>query len=347
MLDHCVMTMAQLLLFSAGSVSGALPLEETVRVIRMVRPKKRKAGGPPWDAGTINLHGRTLTVVSMRSLFGLKDAGFGLTDMLIIARAGSHDLALWVDATSGVHDIPLPRDAKGMPQQTFPEGSGVLKTAEGLLVIYDLPGLLASGGIVSESADDTMVPTRDTMRQDSGRKALAGPDEDGAHINAVLAERAAKIARPKEPLAETKTAEVLRFRLAYREYAIEMENIREVILTGEITPVPGTPDFISGICVVRGEIISLVDLRVLLAIPETGLTDLNRVIVLTDRTLTFGILADHITGIGTIELDRISTENPQVPITANRYVKGVAEGPLVILDTRALFSDPSMIIDEA
>lgn len=347
MLDHCVVTVAQLLLFSVGSVSGAIPLEETVRVIRMVTPKKRKSGGPAWDAGTINLHGRTLSVVSMRSLFGLKDTGPGLTDMLIVARTGSQDLALWVDATSGVHDIPLPRDAKGMPQQTFPEGSGVLQTAEGLLVIYDLPGLITSGGIMSDSADDNMVTARDAMRQDRARKALAGPDEDGAHINAVLAERAAKIARPEEALAETKTAEVLKFRLAYREYAIEMGNIREVILTGEITPVPGTPDFISGICVVRGEIISLVDLRVLLAIPETGLTDLNRVIVLTDRTLTFGILADHITGIGTIELDRISTENRLVPITANRYVKGVAEGPLVVLDTSALFSDPSMIIEEA
>lgn len=345
MLDHCEMTMAQLLLFSVGSVSGAIPLEETVRVIRMVRPKKRKAGGPPWDAGSINLHGRTLSVVSMRSLFGLNDTGPGLTDMLIIARAGSRDLALWVDATSGVHEIPLPRDAKGMPQQTFPEGSGVLKTAEGLLVIYDLPGLIASGGIMSDSADDNQVPARDTEIRGKSGNTMGEPD-DTVQVNAVLAERAAKIARPEEPLAETKTVEVLRFRLAYREYAIEMENIREVILTGEITPVPGTPDFISGICVVRGEIISLVDLRVLLAIPETGLTDLNRVIVLTDRMLTFGILADHITGIGSIELDRISTENPPAPLTANRYVKGVAEGQLVVLDTRALFSDPSMIIDE-
>lgn len=347
MLDHCVMIMAQLLLFTVGPVNGAIPLEETMRVIRMVRPKKRKAGSPPWDAGTINLHGRTLSVVSMRYLFGIKDAVPALTDMLIIARAGKHDLALWVDATSGVHEIPLPRDAKGMPHQTFPEGSGVLKTAEGLLVVYDLPGLLASGGIMPDSGDEDLVPGRDTTRNGTGERDLAGPDDDGAHINAVLAERAAKIARPEEALVEIKTVEVLKFRLAYREYAIEMGNIREVILTGEITPVPGTPDFISGICIVRGEIISLVDLRVLLAIPETGLTDLNRVIVLTDRTLTFGILADHITGIGSIELDRISAKNSELSMMTNRYVKGVAEGPLVILDTCALFADPGMIIDEA
>ena len=79
-----------------------------------------------------------------------------------------------------------------------------------------------------------------------------------------------------------------------------MKYVREVVLTGGITPVPGTPDYISGICAIRGEIISLVDLRALFSISGKGLTDLNRVIVLTDGTMTFGILADYITGIATI-----------------------------------------------
>ena len=95
--------------------------------------------------------------------------------------------------------------------------------------------------------------------------------------------------------------EVSRFNRMYQEFAVDMKYIREVIQTSEITPVPGTPDFIAGICSVRGEIISLVDLRTLLSIPEKGLTDLNRVIVLTDGNLTFGLLADQITGIGTLK----------------------------------------------
>lgn len=342
MLDHCVVTMAQLLLFSVGTVNGAIPLEETMRVIRMVQPEK-KAGGPSWDAGTINLHGKTLSVVSVRSLFGLNDTHPRLTDMLIIAHAGSHEVALWVDATYGVQEVPLSPGTTALPRQTYPEANGILVTPEGLLVIYDLPGLIAAGRIPAELIHDGLVPTL----PDADEERLEDAASETAHINVVLAERAAKIAHPEEYLSDTMTAEVLRFRLAYREYAIDMDHIREVILTGEITPVPGTPDFISGICVVRGEIISLVDLRVLLAIPETGLTDLNRVIVLTDSTLTFGILADHITGIGTIDMDRISSGDPEFPVTTNRFVKGIAEGSLVVLDTHALFSDPRMILDEA
>jgi chemotaxis signal transduction protein len=347
MLDHLLVNMAQLLLFSIDDVHGAIPLDDTLRVIRMVSFEKETVGGPAWDAGTINLHGKSLSVVSVRSLLGFRKTEPRLTDMLIITRAGSRDVALWVDATAGAQEITLPQDAKEFPCQTTPEGNGVLVTPEGTLVIYDLPGLIAAGGIPAGISPGDSAPARDTARPDTDGQLPGDAAADTAHINAVLAERAAKIARPEESMADTRTAEVLRFRLAYRECAIDMEHIREVILTGEITPVPGTPDFISGICIVRGEIISLVDLRVLLAIPETGLTDLNRVIVLTDGTLTFGILADHITGIGILELDRIISGDTESPVAGSRYVKGVADGALIVLDTQALFADPRMIIDEA
>jgi len=313
----------------------------------MVRPA-RKQGSPSWDAGTINLHGKTLTVISVRALFGLPEADAQLTDMLIITRAGSSEVALWVESTSGVMEIPVFHET-GDTLLSWPrEGNGVQKTADGIAVIYDLPGLIASGGLTNGIPAGVRGRDTDGNLLKPGLHATGGESTaDAAHLNAILAERARKISRPETGLPDTKTAEVLRFRLAYREYAIDMQHIREVILTGEITPVPGTPDFISGICVVRGEIISLVDLRVLLAIPETGLTDLNRVIVLTDQALTFGILADHITGIGTIELDRIVASDPDSPAAGSRYVKGIAEGPLVVLDTGAFFSDPKMIVDEA
>ncbi len=307
----------------------------------MVQPD-RKQGSPSWDAGIVNLHGKSVTVISIRALFGLPEADPQLTDMLIIARAGSSEVALWVESTSGVMDIPIFTDPGDVSHHRPQEGSGTRITPEGIVIIYDLPGLIASGGI---PAGGERVPA--PIRAGPFVPGIGESIPDAGHINAILAERARKVSRPEAGVSDKKTAEILRFRLAYREYAIDMQHIREVILTGEITPVPGTPDFISGICVVRGEIISLVDLRVLLAIPETGLTDLNRVIVLTNQALTFGILADHITGIGMIELDRIAASDPDSPVAGNRYVKGIADGPLVVLDTGAFFSDPRMIVDEA
>jgi purine-binding chemotaxis protein CheW len=165
-------------------------------------------------------------------------------------------------------------------------------------------------------------------------------------VRKILEERAKKIAAPEAGAIETGIVEVLRFQITYQEYAIEMRCVREVILTGEITPVPGAPPFISGICAARGQIISLVDLRVLLSLPEKGLTDLNRVIVITDGHITFGILADTITGLGSIPSSLIRMPDPGMAPPWKQYLKGYVSNSLIVLDAAAILADPALIVED-
>ena len=165
-------------------------------------------------------------------------------------------------------------------------------------------------------------------------------------VQKILEERARKIALPDAGETEAGIVEVLRFQLAYQEYAIEMRSVREVILTGEITPVPGAPPFISGICAARGQIISLVDLRVLFSLPEKGLTDLNRVIVITDGHITFGILADKITGLGSIPSYLILAPDPGMAPSWKQYLKGYVGNTLTVLDAPAILADPALVVDD-
>jgi chemotaxis signal transduction protein len=325
--------MDQLLLFTIEDIRCAIPLAATSRVIRMVKPVQQ-GQGKPWEAGTINLHGTMIPVISLKALFGFEGSSPRLTDMLIIAHAENGDVALWVDTTSGIIDSPLISELPEIPDSGCPELPGIKKTADGLLLIHNLD-LLVTRKTPLFLTDISGRPSA------SGVQATAFPSADS-----LLEERARKIAQPEDTSSGNAVIEVLKFRLAYREYAIEMKYIREVILTGEITPVPGTPDYISGICVVRGEIISLVDLRALLSIPEKGLTDLNRVIVMTNRQLSFGILADHITGIGILEQNKISLPGAESKHGHCKYIKGVTDGPLTVLDSDELFSDPKMIIED-
>lgn len=338
--------MVQLLLFSVDEIHGAIPLPDTSHVIRMVGLAK-KTGSLPAEAGTINFHGKLIPVFSVRQLFGLPGTGPRLTDMLIVAHAGAGDVALWVDSTSGIQDMPLTLKFPDLSEQSPTGIPGICVTPDNVWIITDLSRMIAPGTDAPALSDSPLIPLRMTKGTIPREDEHYGEDESAAitRITALLEERAKKIARPEEGRSDAAIVEVLKFRLAYQEYAIEMQYIREVILTGEITPVPGTPAYISGICVVRGEIISLVDLRGLLSIPERGLTDLNRVIVLTDHTLTFGILADHITGIGVIEMDLISNTEERIPVK-NEYIRGMAAGSLIVLDTAAIFADPKMIIED-
>lgn len=301
---------------TVAGVTCALPLAAVRQVVGMVALSP-DTGGHPGTAGTMNLHGRAVPAYSLRKLLGLPDRPPLPTDVLVIVSPGRDCAALRVDGVHGVRERVVP-----------PDGDGVRLADDGAVLIRDLHALIAGDAI--------------------GRLPLLPADEE-AHpetgtAGAVLAERARAAAQPEEEPHETALSEILTFRLANREYAVETRYVREVFIIREITPVPGTPGFIAGICAARGEIISIVDLARFFSIPEQGLTDLNRVIVLSDGAMTFGILADYITDIGTTPAGDLAPADPGATPIGARYLLGTAEGSRIVLDAAAILADPAMVI---
>ena len=60
------------------------------------------------------------------------------------------------------------------------------------------------------------------------------------------------------------------FSLGVEEYAIPLLEVREVIAMPEYTPVPYTPPYFLGIMNLRGQVISVMDLRQKLGVTARG-----------------------------------------------------------------------------
>jgi purine-binding chemotaxis protein CheW len=339
--DYGEKPVVQIFIFSAGSLRCAIPLASIQSVIQMMEITPSEGNGKG-SAGVINLHGRMIPVYPMGALLGSSWLLPRLSDMLVIARVGDETVALWIDDTRGVEDLEIPSFRIPDPEGTVSGPDGISITDTGIIVISDLHAFLAQG------PDAILIDALSSLRAAAGASPLKDDSGlDSGQVSTILAERATKMLIPEPGTTVAEMTEILRFQLAYQDYAVEMKYVKEVILTGEITPVPGTPDFISGICAARGQIISLVDLRALFRIPEKGLTDLNRVIVITDGKITFGILADTITGAGAVALDHIGpAQQDQLP-GGRRYLKGIMEGGRYLLDAAAILSDPGIIVDDA
>lgn len=324
-----------LLRFSVNGVHCAIAVGKTTFVERIVWIMP-SPGGPAGAAGVIDLHGRIVPVYEVRATFGFPCRKPALSDVLIVTKAGPDCVALWVDATSGISTDLCPPGESSPSEEERPVFEGVNITPDGLYIIRDLQCFLRDARPAQIQAELQKNPV--VYEESAG-------EEDPARVLETLMERASKLAQPAAKAPVIVRIEVLKFHLAFQEYAIGMKYVREVVLSGGITPVPGTPEYISGVCAVRGEIISLVDLRVLFSIREHGLTDLNRVIVVTDGSMTFGLLADYITGIGSIPWAIPNSSDP-VPygITAP-YLLGVVDN-VVVLDCGALLADPKMLIDD-
>jgi len=319
--------MASLLYFSVEGIACAIPNTDTLFVVQMIaltQPALPESG----VAGKADIEGTILPVYSLRQLLGFVDRPPRPSDILIITQAGPATVALWADETSVVMDLPAHTDTES--RSDIP---GLHISSDGVVIIDDLPVFLR------EADPDTIHAALP-----SPCKAVVADVEDPARARVILEKRAKKMARPVMTETGAAPVEVLKFRLAYQEYAFSMDHIREVVLTGEITPVPGTPKYITGICAIRGEIVSLVDLREFFEIRGKGLTDLNRVIVITGGTITFGILADFITGIGMIQKEMLTPVSLGQTQIGEKYLLG-AVNDLIVLDAAQLMADPAMVIN--
>ena len=171
-------------------------------------------------------------------------------------------------------------------------------------------------------------------------------DPTPARAKAIMDARARALA---QVLAPTRTPgsclDLVEFALGREHYAIETRYVREVDHFTDYTPVPGTPNFVVGVTNLRGIVLAVVDLRRLFNIPQQGLTDSSRLIVLGTERIEFAILADET--FGRIDLateDMVSP--PQASDIGRAFLRGVTRDSVVVIDGAALLDDPRLVINE-
>jgi purine-binding chemotaxis protein CheW len=140
--------------------------------------------------------------------------------------------------------------------------------------------------------------------------------------------------------------EVVEFVLGPEHYGIESCHIREIHPLSEFTPLPCTPAFVLGLVNVRGQILSIIDIKKLFDLPEKGLTDLNKVIVVHANHMEVGILADAIVGVRSIALEELQPALPTLTGIRSEYLKGITKDPMVVLDVEKILSDEKILVNE-
>jgi purine-binding chemotaxis protein CheW len=79
-----------------------------------------------------------------------------------------------------------------------------------------------------------------------------------------------------------------------------------------------------------------------------GLSDLNKVIILHDAAMEFGILADVIVGVRTIQAGELQPSLATLTEVRAEYLKGVTANRLVVLEAAKMLADRRIIVhDEA
>ena len=146
---------------------------------------------------------------------------------------------------------------------------------------------------------------------------------------AITAEHAVSQQRRRSEMGGS--VQLVSFRLAREEYCIEITKVQEIILLGEITRVPQTPEFIKGLINLRSTVIPVVDLRLRFDLPSEEPTDETRIMVVNVGGKTLGVIVDAVSEVLRVSQEQIVPPPPTVAGLGHEYLTG-----LVQLDNRLL-----------
>lgn len=128
--------------------------------------------------------------------------------------------------------------------------------------------------------------------------------------------------RGKEEARSDVVREFLGFVLAHEAYAIPLSSVREILKAPPITEVPRAPRYVLGIISVRGRVITVVDLRRRLKLPEGPPTKQTRVLLVEHRGELLGLLVDCVLQVFRLREDEMEMAATVGGDTAE-YVMGV------------------------
>ncbi|SMO48142.1 purine-binding chemotaxis protein CheW [Balnearium lithotrophicum] len=156
-----------------------------------------------------------------------------------------------------------------------------------------------------------------------------------------------KILGVEELIGETheKEVQVIAFKLNKELVGVPIEQIIEITINRDITPVPKAPSFVIGVMNLRGKIVPVINLKEHLRIPyqiPENIYENNKIVILDTPKGEVGVVVDEIIGsIKFPEGDLLPEPIGTIGIDV-KFITGVVQLEdelLIILNVESIFSE--------
>ncbi|MCR5605700.1 MAG: chemotaxis protein CheW [Treponema sp.] len=140
--------------------------------------------------------------------------------------------------------------------------------------------------------------------------------------------------------------QLVTFQLGEELYGVDIMDVKEIVKTSAVRPIPNAPYYVEGIVNLRSEILPIISLhkRFHLKKLETGEEDNEYeggFLILNIDDSKMGIVIDRIARVVTINHDDIKAPPQMLSGIGTEYIRGVVRQDsqyLIILDIRKLFN---------
>lgn len=147
------------------------------------------------------------------------------------------------------------------------------------------------------------------------------------------------ISAPPAPSASSTTElQLATFWLGDFLLGINIHGIRGINRVGTITPVPDAPATVAGVVNLRGDVVTVLNLRSILQLPQIELTAKTRLLIVQSEAESIGLLVDRVADVVTVTTDKAEPLPANFNSAASQYftnVYRVGSDLLVMLNVSA------------
>lgn len=296
---------------------------------------------PVCVAGVFSLRGKIVPAIDLGILFGHKKRSHRLTDNIIIIDPGDRLTGIIADevvdllelSDEAVQALPeFGREAR--PQSHLIEGEA--KAGDGLAMVLDIGSLLdaVSARRSAPGGEGDLSEVFCTEATEAERKTF--------HDRAVNIDKAAGDG------GGDKRQAVAVISLNNEKLGIDLDFIREFSDIAGLVPVPCCPSSILGSMNLRGNVLTIIDIREPLGMRSDTKTALKKVVVAEVAGLITGVAVDDLFEVIYVASAEVRPSDFVVEY-GERYIKGTISydnSTIAYLDLKKMLSRSEMIVDE-
>jgi purine-binding chemotaxis protein CheW len=321
-------------------------------------PELTPAPEAPADiVGVVNFRGKILPVMDLDRRFGRPSPGYCLSDSVIVLAWGGVAIGVIVNET---HEVKLINPAAVEGQLSYGRVrdshsrfvTGVAKVDAAIIMLLHLENLVQySGAMAGETAGivtDGLIPVTSEFEITSTAESRFCPNAT-AQERAVFRERAENLMRLTESQNFTGLMPLAVVGLNGEYFGIDLEAVREFTDIRRITPIPCCPSHVVGNINLRGEIVTLIDIRSLLNMPLSNTDTAAKVMVAAVKDLVAGIVVDEVFDVMYLHPSAIKSTPTAVSSSKDEYLRGTApyRGTMMsILDLSKLLTQGDLVVQE-
>jgi len=297
--------------FSLGKESFGINLKIVEEIIELPAVTK-VPDAPPYVLGVICLREQVLPLLDLVQLLKAEPAERQVpADMVILLSFGQAKLGVVVD---GIQEIIRIREEDILaPPQTLSEREA--KDLEGVVLRPDrMVSLLKILDIIT-GEDQTRIAAMSTSLMPEGTEDT----------------QAAAFELP-----------MVVFHLGDEAYSLRLHEVREIIMVGNITPIPRAPSFIEGVLNLRGEVMPVIDLRGRFGLPRQEVTSTSRIVITPIGGVSTGLIVDAVAEVKSVDQRRLEDPPRVSAVGANAFIEKVARvdaGVIFLLNVQCLLTE--------